>query len=646
MISAAEKIFAGKIAQLIHSDRKRDAALEIMEKYKIKQRLNKSDAALHEIIVPYVRNIMEEGALKEAAQIYWTPNQFTPEPQSVQDIWKLFEEASLGLIMGAASMGKSFSLGARLLLEWVRDPEYTTVKVLGPSEKHLESNLFSHLVSLHQNASIPMPGEVGGLFIGLSRRDQLSSIQGVIVPKGNNHKAGRLQGGKRRPRPHPHPIFGARSRMFIFLDEIENIPRGIWADIDNVLSNAGGQSFKIFGAYNPSDPYDEVSKRAEPVFGWSNLDEDKHYRWKSARGWEVLRLDGERCENVQQGKIIYEGLQTREGLELIASSAGGRNSGGYRTMGRGLYPIIGLEATIIPAGMLGKVRGEFIWFDEPVNVGATDLALEGGDEAVHTIGKWGLATGIKWPPSIEYPEGHIQMFKRKDGSVQPRFGLQAMQQFVLPKGDTMAMKRSIMDVNRKSGVRPEFYACDRTGHGSGVADLIRYEWSTLIHDINYSISSTDAKLMAEDSKTCKELYDRVASELWFAMRMWFEFQYLLIHPSMDMAKLAAQLANRRFRVLSGKSKIESKKDFESRGFPSPNDADSLSLFVHAARLGSGQILSMLVDSRGNAGNLDLEWQDRQYPGGTRIDPSNRTEILDVDNFSQPIPSELLEGGWS
>jgi hypothetical protein len=151
--------------------------------------------------------------------------------------------------------------------------------------------------------------------------------------------------------------------------------------------------------------------------------------------------------------------------------------------------------------------------------------------------------------------------------------------------------------------------------------------------------------MQEDSKICKESYDRMATELWFAMRMWFEFGYLLIHPSVDMAKLSAQLANRRFRSISGKSKTESKKDFESRGFTSPNDADSLSLLVHAARKGSGQILSMREGSSQISGNVDSSWYDAMYAGGARIDASNRTDFLD-DQPDQQIPDELFAGGWS
>jgi len=632
-LSPQEKTIAAEVARLLHVERHPEAALMLAELGRIPMTKEKADDPKEHIpfLQFYLHNLLETGGFTEAAQILWTNNQFDPRPLSTRQVWQLFGEADTGLIMGGAKMSKSFSAGVKFFLEWVRDPEYTSIRVVGPSENHLEENLFSHIVSLHKGASLPMPGEVGDLFVGLDRRNQISSIRGVVIPKGNVKKAGRLQGSHRRPRVTPHPVFGPLSRLFIFLDEAENIPGGIWKDVDNVLSEIekGGQGFKIFMAYNPSNLADEVGKRAEPPFGWADFDPDVHFRWKSVRGWEVLRLDGERCENVIQGKIIYPGLQTRDGLERIALNAGGRNEPGYMTMGRGAYPSMGIEATIIPPGLLNKMRGEFIWYQEPQPASATDLALEGGAGAIHTIGSWGLASGIKYPPSLEFPKGRIVMFKDPRGQVMPRWGLQANTQFALPKGDTVAMKNSVLSVNRKGGTKPEFYACDRTGHGAGVADLLRNEWSSAIHDVNYSESASLTKVMQEDTQTCKEEFGLMFSELWFALRAWGEFGYFLIHPSIDMSKLMQQLTQRRYHTKGKKKCAESKKDFKSRGFESPDEADSLTLLVHAARMGSGVIPSMRGDAADVPGGDDDDWNSARYPGGVRIDPSNKSDHLDV-----------------
>lgn len=626
-----------RVAELVHSRKLVDAAGELAESFKLKVKIG-SEKSANTFLLGAVHNLLNTGRADRAAQILWSPNQFTPEPISVKAVWNLYDTANMGLIMGAAKMGKSFSMGVRLFLEWVRDSEWTSIRVVGPSENHLEENLFSHLVALHSRASLEMPGEVGSLFIGLDRRDQLSSIRGLVIPKGNTKKAGRLQGGHRRPRAKPHPVFGALSRLFIFLDEIENVPNGVWLDIDNVLSEiekegGPGAGFKIFGAYNPTNSGDEVAKRAEPTFGWSSVDEDTHFRWKSIRGWDVLRLDAEKTENVLQGKTIFPGLQTRDGLETIARNAGGRNAPGYRTMGRGMYPSMGMEATVIPPGLLDKWRGTFIWYENPQPVGSTDLALEGGANSSHTLGKFGKATGIKWPPSLLHPEGYTQMFKDRSGNVVPRWALQANSQFPLSKGDTVAMKDSVLLVNRRSGVVGRFYACDRTGHGAGVADLLRNEWSGEIHDVNYSESATEAKMMLEDSKNCKEQFERMQTELWFALRAWGEFGYFLISPEMDMTKLTQQLTQRRFRTSGRVAKVESKKDYMSRGFASPDEADSLTLLVHAARKGSGLILSMRPEHLPDVPGADPSSPGDDWPGqygnDVHVDVSNKADYLDT-----------------
>lgn len=634
MLQSPDEIQLAKtVAALVHKQSMRDAAQHVADFLKLDvPKIEDAPQKYLPILQNYLHFLMNSGGMEEAAQLLWTPTQFTPEPQSVRDIWQHFDEATTGLIMGAASMGKSFSVGVRMFLEWIRDPQWTTVKVVGPSEDHLESNLFSHLVGLHQKSSLPMPGEVGELFIGIDRRNQYSSIKGIIIPVGNTKKAGRLQGTKRINRDKPHPEFGPLSRLFIFVDEVENVPGGIWPDIDNVLATVDEEKnsgTKIFCAYNPRDQAGEVGKRAEPVFGWQHFDVDTHFKWKSVRGWDVLRLDGEKSENVVQGKKIYPGLQTRAGLEKIAKNSGGRESAGYYTMGRGAYPPMGLELSVIPEGMFMKWFGEFIWYDAPDPCAGCDLALDGGANAVYTLGKVGYATGIKFPPSMEFPQGTKVMFKDKAGRVVPRFACQADQQFILPKGETVAMARKIVEINKKAGVRPEHYCNDSTGHGRGVSDMIKYEWSSAIWAVNYSDGASETKIMLEDTKTCAQVCERMCSELWFALRAFGEHQYFLMAPTMDREKLTPQVTKRKFRG-GAKSRVESKKDYMSRGNnESPDEADSLTLFLHAARKATGIIPSMRGDPGESPMSDDSDWYEQQYPGGVRIDPSNQTDFLDL-----------------
>lgn len=632
MLSEKERQLSSVVAQLLYRERHREAAELIVSALEIPNvKFDKGNPADHQSVLQnWLHHLMNNGGQAEAARMLWTPTQFNLEPECSRQVWALFDEATFGLIMGGASMSKSFSVGVRLMLEYIRDPDWTNVSVVGPSEDHLQRNLFTHLVSLHGRATLPLPGKVGELFIGINRRSQIGSIKGVVIPVGKTKRAGRLQGMKRYPRPNPHPIFGGLSRFFIFIDEIENVPPGIWADVGNVMSQvseANPDSFKVFGAYNPSNMADEVAKRAEPAFGWADFDPDVHYKWVSPRGWHVLRLDGEKCENVVQGKEIYPGLQTRAGLEQIARDAGGRDTPGYFTMGRGAYPPMGTKLSVFPPGMLAKCRGEFIWYETPTPVGSADLALEGGAAAIYSLGAFGMASGYSEPPSIDFPTGRTVMFKDGAGNVTPRVALQVSGQFTLPKGETVAMKDSIIGMNRKCGVRSGWFGCDRTGHGQGIADLITYEWGR-IFGINYSESPTDLKVCEEDSKTCKERFHRIDTELWFAALLWFEFGYVKVHPSIDLSKLHQQIGNRMYRQQAGKTKVEPKRDYIGRGYESPDEADSLMLLVHTARRAAAVVLTMKGDATMSGKD---DWYGSPYPEGYFIDATNQSETLDVDS---------------
>lgn len=162
---------------------------------------------------------LENNGYEEAAQLLWSPTLFDSRPESSRRVWKAFEESNLFLLMGAGSMSKSYSVGVRLFLEWIRDPEYTHIKVAGPSEAHLKENLFNHLIKLHRQSTIPLPGKCQELFIGMDSKSRKGAIAGLVIPLGTAG-SGRAQGLKRDNRKKPHPVFGPTTRLFIFLDGI------------------------------------------------------------------------------------------------------------------------------------------------------------------------------------------------------------------------------------------------------------------------------------------------------------------------------------------------------------------------------------------------------------------------------------------
>lgn len=613
------QLLVDKVAGHLHAGQKVEAARLVLEVNGSKK-IPRNDREAEEPLAGFLSFCLSQEYYEQGAQLLWTPTMFTSEPECTKMVWSALRESSAVLLMGASSMSKTYGCGVFFFLEWLRDPMFTTVKILGPSEDHLQANLFSHLVNLHRTASLTMPGIVGDLFIGLDLRNRRSAITGVVVPLGRK-AAGRLQGTKRFPRPVPHAQFGPLSRLRVLLDEFEKIPPGIHSDLDNIVSNTEGtEGLKVAAAFNPQDVGGKVYEKAEPEKGWPMFDIEKDTRWRSKRGWEVVRLDGEKSENVISGKVLFPGLQTKEGIEALAKSSGGTTSAGYHTFGRAAYPPQGSVFSVIPANITGTLKAKFLWLETPKKLAAVDSALEGGDLAEVAVGDWGLATGLEYPPSIDFPNGNTILFKDAKGNVKARHGLQLTQLLALEKGNTITVTREIKRVCQALGVDPGWLMLDRTGNGAGVHDLLKEIWAAEVRAVNYSESATHTKILTEDTQWCDEAYKRIYNEIWFATRKWSEFGIFKVAHAVNTEEFFHQITTRQYNDRTGL--VESKKDWKSRNEgKSPNKADAVNLLVHCARMASGVTPGMILES-GNDSSENF------YSGDVRVGVTDRLGDLD------------------
>lgn len=557
-----------------------------------------------------------------AARLLWTDTLFDARPHFTQIIWDTLKKSASVMLMGSASASKSYSTGVWLMLDWMRDPENTSVKLLGPSEKHLSENLFTHIVNLHQSASIPMPGETGDLWIGMDRKNKFGSISGVVVPLGRK-AAGRLQGTKAGKRQHPHPIFGQERRLRVFMDESEKIPKGIWRDVDNIFSNLNGvETFKIICAFNPEDQNGESGTRCEPSGGWDKFNIDTDELWRSRRGWDVVRLDGFKGENIIYKRTIFQGLQTWESINRVIENGGGYQSPAYFTMARACFPPSNAQQTVIPQGMAEGMKGTFEFLSKTTPCAACDLALLGGDAAPFAFGEFGYATGFHKIPSVKFPQGEFIRFADSSGLQITRPALQVTQIFKLERGDSVAMAGQIKSLCEKLSIKPSWLCLDRTGSGQGVFDILisfKGGWENTI-GTNYSEKASERKILEEDNKTCLEEYGRVLSELWFATRKWGEFNLLKLSPAIDFTTLIPQLTGRKFHPEKS-SAVESKKEYMvQNGGKSPDEADTLTLLVHAVRTASGEVPSLQQNKLSGLQALETT-QDRREEW--HVDESNR-----------------------
>ena len=607
---------ACKVAEQLHQKEDRRAAANIILQLNDQNAATASDDEATEVLVTFRQWLLDQGRYAECAALLWAPATFSADPQSVALMWDNLKTSSQMMVMGAASMGKSFPLGVWLYLDWLRDPENTNVKVVGPSEDHLEKNLFSHLVNLHQTAAVPSPGQCIRLGITLEKHKRDAGIYGVVVPIGKKAPA-KLQGIKVKPRAKPHPTLGRMTRLRIMLEEAEDIPVGIWEDVSNILSNTDGvEQFKIMAAFNPKDMNGACGVRCEPMEGWNFFDLEESIVWPSRRGWTVVRLDGMKCENVVQTKIVYPGMQTRTGVDRIIQNAGGVNTPGYYTFARGAFPVAGADLVIIPQALISDSQGEFI-FMESTPIAGVDIALEGDDNAVMTVGRYGSASSWRKRPTKDFPDGEVVRFFDSQGRSVRRQVIQIDQQFKLPKAETLQMARQIRETCENSGVDPEWLCVDRTVNGAGVHDYLKATWGP-VKGVNPSFAATEIRILEEDTETPNQLYERLVTELWYAMRKFFEHSYLKISPTVPTERLFHELTTRQFNTSArGKIKVETKIDYKSRGNKSPDYADSLSLLIHGVRLSVA----------GPVGTSDKDNDNTAEAYRPRIDPTSRFEYL-------------------
>jgi hypothetical protein len=582
-ISDLTKLVAGPL----HLGSRDTAASLLADKFNTRFKKSKPDAAeIEATLATFLQYLLDNERYSDAANLLWTPNLFTGEPRSVKMIFDAQFDHVTNMYPGAASMGKSYDLGVWHYLDWRRDPLFTSVQVIGPSENHLQRNLFTHLVKLHRNASIPFPqAEVMQLGITTDPHERSAGIFGVVIPLGKR-SSGRLQGVKISMRPTPHPKFGPTSRLRVMLEEAENIPVGIWEDVTNIISNAAGgtERFKISAPFNPKDPNGPCAQRCEPVDGWTSLDVETSESWESRRGWHVTRIDAYKSENVVLGTEKYFGLQTKEGLAKLIQNAGGVGTPGYYTMARGWFPPSGVDLAVIPQHLMHDIVGEYIFTGTPEVCAGVDVALEGEDTAVMCLGRTGRASGWRKQASSLFPKGEVAEFKDAKGNKIHKQVVQLDSIFPLPKGDTTRLVASIIDVCKGARVNGAYLGVDRTGNGAGVHDVLVRTYNSACKGINPSTSPTEKRIMEEDQKLPSDEYAWLISELWFAMRKYIEYQFIKIASNVPQDPLWHELTGRRFLLSGAKTKVESKKEYKSRGSRSPDRADAFSIMLHAVRL--------------------------------------------------------------
>ncbi len=521
-----------------------------------------------------------------AATIQWGPHMFNTEPESTRRAFDAMNDSARILLMGASSMSKTYAAGGWMLIDYLRDPLYTTVKLAAVNEDHLKKNLFAHVVTLYRACAIPSTYDItiqdSALWMGVKTAGNEFGISGIAF-KQSQTTSGQFKGYKSKPvRRVSHPKFGYMGRLRVLGDEGQNWPGGPFKDFNSLVASISGTDLvKVAVAFNPEDTSQEVVRMAEPEQGFVVDELDTLYDYVSKAGWRVCRLDAAKCENVIQKKIVYPGLQTYEGF-LSYLKAGGDNSPNYFCFARGFPPMAGNVNTVIPPSWPQSQRGEATFIDNPTLFAGIDLAFMGKDSAQMAYGRWGLASG--WRDH----QGNFHTFKdRLDVSkAKPRHVAQIDALLPLAKhDDTVKMAEEIMAKCRMLRIMPENVAVDKTGYGFGTWSHLTKVWGEVL-GVSWNEGSTERKILSEDLAGADEQCEGVMSEMWWAFRRWLDPTCcaVLINPIIPTQPIHTQLTSRRYENGKKGIKVEAKEKYMARnGGNSPDEADAMMQLIHIIR---------------------------------------------------------------
>lgn len=530
----------------------------------------------------YVRRLLNAGQYQDAANFLWGEELFNIKPRSVKMVWEAIPKCSQLLVMGHGAAGKSFTILTWLVLDWLRDPEYTTVKLISSTGTSVDATLKSQLANFHRVSYLPFPGKLTATYLGMDTKERKFGIERIAIAQGEDGGA-RLRGKCHPfPRQTPHFVFGTHSRSRVYVDEAEAVPEGVWEELQNVLNaREGAERIKVIGSSNPKDPSSRYGILCQHSAGWDHVINTGLEEWVSKHGWNVIWLDGAKCENVVEKRLVYPGLLSYDGY-MQYFVMGDIGPEGW-TMARGMFPQNGVTAVVVSQSLLDKAVG-FVNFIGPVTYCASlDVALDGGDRPIFTIGRFGVASG--WRKQ----NGEVTRFDK----AKPM--LQVDNQFQLATGDTIQLADEAIRVLAPMSVKGEFFALDSTGNGEGVRDVMKIKYSQNIIGIDWGTKATEMRIMSEDTRICYDQYNGLPTEMWFALQKWLEFEYIKVHPILMDTSFGHEITTRRyFQGELKKLQVEAKDQWKGRNSGrSPDRADSMIMLVHLLRLNRAMETEML-----------------------------------------------------
>lgn len=466
-------------------------------------------------------------------------------------------------IGGAASSGKSHTMAAWGILNWLSAPRDTLVLLTSTTLREARKRIWGSVISLLsviEGAPLKVRDSIGNVAY-INEQGNLIERAGLSLIAAERSKTREAVG----------KFIGIKQKRVILIgDELAELSEAILqAGLSNLSKNP---YFQLIGMSNPSSRFDAFGIWSEPKHGWDSVDTSIDDQWKTKWGGQYVRFDGERSPNIVAGEDVYPWLPTQEKLDEDKALLG-PESRGYMRMVRAIFfdsdetEGIYSEAELTRTGSMSDTE----WQGKPTPIAGLDPAFtNGGDRTILYTGYVGYNHTGQFCVSLGEPH-HLN--DDATNKAVPR---------------TYQIVRQVKELCKKKGILPENVAVDATGAGAPFCDVLAGEWSDQILRVSFGGRASDRRVSANSKMTGQELYVNRVSELWFVGKELIRTKQLFGIKN----DLAQEITSRNYDMIKGSTlrmKIESKPEFKSRFGRSPDLADAAFLCLDLARQKHGLV---------------------------------------------------------
>jgi hypothetical protein len=282
----------------------------------------------------------------------------------------------------------------------------------------------------------------------------------------------------------------------------------------------------------------------------------QHTEWKSAKGYDCLRLDAYDSPNIK-GRDKWTGLVRQRDIDDLVARKG-ENSPSVWIQLHGLHPPEGSSNTVLSEAALIRFHAfePVTWQRDFVVSASLDPAF-GGDACVFRTFKRGNDTSGTL--RILCDEIHNLPIIANDPSN--------------PADYQIASKVKEMCLSRR--IPPDEFIVDSTGVGRGVAAILKRDWSPRIEECNFGGAPSEHPMSDENPVPANKECDRKVTELWLRIRYFVEADLL---RGLDQ-KTGIQLCSRTYEdkgTGGGRKLCLQKKD---EMLHSPDESDALACAI-------------------------------------------------------------------